>query len=131
MALGDVSLEASLGVSERWRSIVRAPLPWLGLAVVAYGVIPAIGNDYWFSAILIPFLVLGLAGLGLNLLTGYAGQLSLGSSAFMAVGAFGPYKALVRIPAFPLPLGLASAESLRRWSASSSACRVCGSRASI
>ncbi len=107
MALGDVSLEASIGVSDRWRSGVRAPLPWLALAALAFGVIPAIGNDYWFSAILIPFLVLGLAGLGLNLLTGYAGQLSLGSSAFMSVGAFGAYNALVRLPGLPLPIGLA------------------------
>ena len=107
MALGDVSLEASIGVSDRWRSGVRAPLPWLALSALAFGVIPAIGNDYWFSAILIPFLVLGLAGLGLNLLTGYAGQLSLGSSAFMSVGAFGAYNALVRLPGLPLPIGLA------------------------
>jgi len=35
-------------------------------------------------------------------LTGYAGQLSLGSAAFMAVGAFGAYNALLRIPHFPL-----------------------------
>ena len=69
-------------------------------------VVPALGNEYWFSAILIPFLVLSLAGLGLNVLTGYAGQLSLGSSAFMAVGAFGAYNALLRIPHLPLLGGL-------------------------
>src|SRR5690606_30964376 len=59
-------------------------------------------NDYWFSAILIPFLVLSLAGLGLNLLTGYAGQLSLGSAAFMAVGAFAAYNFELRIAGLPL-----------------------------
>ncbi len=37
----------------------------------------------------VPFLILSLAGLGLNLLTGYAGQLSLGAGAFMMVGAYG------------------------------------------
>ncbi|EPN38105.1 branched-chain amino acid ABC transporter permease, partial [Pseudomonas syringae pv. actinidiae ICMP 18807] len=62
-----------------------------GLLVFAFVGVPLLGNDYWFSAILIPFLVLSLAGLGLNLLTGYAGQLSLGSAAFMAVGAFAAY----------------------------------------
>lgn len=41
--------------------------------VFAFVVVPFIGNDYWFSAILIPFLVLSLAGLGLNLLTGFTG----------------------------------------------------------
>jgi len=69
--------------------------------------VPRWANDYWFSAILIPTLVLSLAGLGLNVLTGYAGQLSVGSSAFMAVGAFASYNALVRIPGLPLLVGLA------------------------
>jgi len=73
---------------------------------LALGVIPTVANDYWFSAILIPFLVLSLAGLGLNILTGYAGQLSVGSSAFMAVGAFAAYDVLVRIPHLPIPVGL-------------------------
>lgn len=70
----------------------------------AFFVIPFIGNDYWFSAILIPFLVLSLAGLGLNLLTGYAGQISLGSAAFMAVGAFAAYNFHLRIEGMPLLL---------------------------
>jgi branched-chain amino acid transport system permease protein len=70
--------------------------------VVAYLLVPAVGSDYWFSAILIPFLVLSLAGIGLNLLTGYAGQLSLGSAAFMAVGAFASYNFLLRVPHLPL-----------------------------
>jgi len=71
-------------------------------ALIAFGVVPAIGNDYWFSAILVPFLVLSLAGIGLNILTGYAGQLSLGSAAFMAVGAFASYNFLLRVPHLPL-----------------------------
>lgn len=71
------------------------------ILAVAFLVIPFIGNDYWFSAILIPFLVLSLAGLGLNLLTGYAGQLSLGSAAFMAVGAFAAYNFHLRIEGMP------------------------------
>ncbi|TBU98618.1 branched-chain amino acid ABC transporter permease [Stutzerimonas kirkiae] len=74
---------------------------WLALALAFFGV-PLLASDYWFSAILIPFLVLSLAGLGLNLLTGYAGQLSLGSAAFMAVGAFAAYNFHVRIPGLPL-----------------------------
>lgn len=77
-----------------------------GLLVFAFAVVPFIGNDYWFSAILIPFLVLSLAGVGLNLLTGYAGQLSLGSAAFMAVGAFATFNFQLRIPELPLLLSL-------------------------
>ena len=74
---------------------------WL-LLIAAYTLVPWLGNDYWFSAILTPFLVLSLAGLGLNLLTGYAGQLSLGSAAFMAVGAFATYNLQLRVPGMPL-----------------------------
>lgn len=73
---------------------------------LAFTLVPFIGNDYWFSAILIPFLVLSLAGLGLNLLTGYAGQLSLGSAAFMAVGAFATYNFNLRIEGIPFLLSL-------------------------
>ena len=73
----------------------------LGL-LVAFGIVPFVGTDYLYSAILVPFLVLSLAGLGLNLLTGYAGQLSLGSAAFMAVGAFAAYNFLLRVPGLPL-----------------------------
>ena len=77
---------------------------FLGFAVL---VMPYIGTDYWFSAILIPFLVLSLAGLGLNLLTGYCGQISLGSAAFMAVGAFAAYNFQLRIEGLPLLLSFA------------------------
>lgn len=81
-------------------SLARLALGFLLL--FAFVVLPWVGNDYWFSAILIPFLVLSLAGLGLNLLTGYAGQLSLGSAAFMAVGAFATYNLALRVPELPL-----------------------------
>lgn len=77
-------------------------LRWLAWAAFGFGVVPLIGNDYLFNAVLIPFLVLAVAGLGLNILTGYAGQLSLGSAAFMAVGAFATYNFQLRIPELPL-----------------------------
>ncbi|RKF51166.1 ABC transporter permease [Paraburkholderia fungorum] len=72
------------------------------LALIAFIAVPLFGNDYWLNAILIPFLVLSLAGLGLNLVTGYAGQLSLGSAAFMSVGAYATYNLMVRAPGLPL-----------------------------
>jgi branched-chain amino acid transport system permease protein len=68
------------------------------LLFVAFVVIPAVGNQYWLSAILTPFLIFSLAALGLNILTGYAGQLSLGTAAFMAVGAFMAYNFVLRMP---------------------------------
>ena len=79
----------------------------VALLLLAFVGVPYLGNDYWFSAILIPFLVLSLAGLGLNLLTGYAGQLSLGSAAFMAVGAFAAYNFELRVPGSPLLVSMA------------------------
>ena len=54
------------------------------LLAIAFLGVPLLASEYWFSAILIPFLIFALAALGLNILTGYAGQLSLGSAAFMA-----------------------------------------------
>ncbi|WP_085044083.1 branched-chain amino acid ABC transporter permease [Ensifer aridi] len=78
---------------------------WLipaALLAIAYLVIPFVGTSYLFEAILLPFLALSLAGVGLNLLTGYAGQVSLGSAAFMAVGAFAAYNFNLRIESLPL-----------------------------
>src|SRR5947209_5209920 len=72
------------------------------LLAFAFLVVPFIANQYWFSAILTPFLILALAALGLNILTGYAGQLSLGTAAFMAIGAFMAYNAMLRIPHMPI-----------------------------
>ncbi|MDR3482144.1 MAG: branched-chain amino acid ABC transporter permease [Burkholderiaceae bacterium] len=74
------------------------------LLAVAFVVIPLGASEYWFSAILTPFLVLALAALGLNILTGYAGQLSLGSAAFMAVGAYASYNFQLRIDGIPILL---------------------------
>src|SRR6266568_5798771 len=68
------------------------------MLVVAFVVVPVIGNQYWLGALLTPFLIFSLAALGLNILTGYAGQLSLGTAAFMAVGAFMAYNFVLRLP---------------------------------
>jgi branched-chain amino acid transport system permease protein len=67
-------------------------------------VLPTFSSPYILSAILIPFLIFSLAALGLNILTGYAGQLSLGTAAFMAVGAFASYNFVLRIPGIPVLL---------------------------
>ncbi|AGB42768.1 ABC-type branched-chain amino acid transport system, permease component [Mesorhizobium australicum WSM2073] len=72
------------------------------LLAFAYGVVPLIGSSYLFEAILLPFLALSLAGVGLNILTGYAGQVSLGSAAFMAAGVFAAYNFNLRVEGLPL-----------------------------
>ena len=68
------------------------------LAVIAAYLVPLIANEYWLQAVLIPFLILALAAIGLNLLTGYAGQLSLGTGGFMAVGGYMTYKITTAFP---------------------------------
>ncbi len=74
------------------------------LLLVALAVVPFFASHYLISAILIPFLIFSLAALGLNILTGYAGQLSLGSAAFMAVGAFASFNIIARLPGVPMLL---------------------------
>ena len=79
----------------------------VGIAVIlalAFIIVPWVATPYLFSAILIPFLILSLAALGLNILTGYAGQVSLGTAAFMAVGAFASYNFMLRVPGMPILL---------------------------
>ena len=72
------------------------------LLLVAFVAVPLFGDQYWLSAILTPFLIFALAALGLNILTGYAGQLSLGTAAFMGIGAFMAYNAMLRVPHMPI-----------------------------
>jgi branched-chain amino acid transport system permease protein len=84
------------------------------LLVLAFLLPPLAFSEYWLQAVLIPFLVYALAALGLNILTGYAGQLSLGTGGFMAVGAYSAFKLSTAFPdlnillVFPLA-GLAAA----------------------
>ncbi len=72
------------------------------LLSLAFVVTPLLASEYLLRAILIPFLILSLAALGLNILTGYCGQISLGTGGFMAVGAYAAYNFTVRIDGMPL-----------------------------
>jgi branched-chain amino acid transport system permease protein len=69
-----------------------------GIALVAFLVVPFLASEYLLRAILVPFLILAIAAVGLNLLVGYCGQISLGSAAFMAVGAYAAYDITVQLP---------------------------------
>ena len=65
----------------------------LGLILfVAFVLVPLTADAFFLTSIMIPFLIFALATIGLNILTGYAGQLSLGTGAFMGVGAYACYK---------------------------------------
>lgn len=67
----------------------------IGVAVLA---VPALANEYFLETIFVPFLIFALAAIGLNILTGYCGQLSLGTGGFMACGAFFAYKLAIAFP---------------------------------
>ena len=83
---------------------------WAILALVAFAAIgvPLLADEYLFRAIFIPFLILALAAVGVNILVGYCGQISLGSGAFMAVGAYMAYNTFIRIEGMPLIVALLS-----------------------
>lgn len=70
----------------------------IGLVAFAYLAVPLLASDYLFLSMLIPFLILALAAIGLNLLVGYCGQISIGHAAFMAVGAYAAWNLVVRLP---------------------------------
>ncbi len=67
----------------------------LGIAAVA---VPLVANDFFLASIMIPGLIFTLAAIGLNILTGYAGQISLGTGAFMGVGAYAAFKMASAFP---------------------------------
>ncbi|MDF2231928.1 branched-chain amino acid ABC transporter permease [Albimonas sp. CAU 1670] len=75
---------------DRWRYYV--------VLVVAFLILPLFITDYFAKSVMIPFLVFAIAAMGLNILTGYCGQVSLGTGGFMAVGAYASYKLMTAFP---------------------------------
>jgi branched-chain amino acid transport system permease protein len=73
---------------------------WGYFLTVAFAVfvVPVIIDSYWLNAVILPFLIYAIAAIGLNILTGYCGQVSLGSGGFMAVGAYACYKLMTAFP---------------------------------
>nr|WP_315488436.1 branched-chain amino acid ABC transporter permease [uncultured Rhodoferax sp.] len=86
--------------------IAQDRIALFALLAVAFVALPAVASDYWFTNILIPFLIFSLAAIGVNILVGYCGQISLGSGAFMAVGAYAAYNFYVRVEGLPLIVAL-------------------------
>ena len=76
---------------------------WAIVALVAFAFIgiPLLVDEYMFRAIMVPFLILSLAALGVNILVGYCGQITLGAGASMAVGAYAAYNFMVRVDGMP------------------------------
>jgi branched-chain amino acid transport system permease protein len=90
--------KATYASDQQMLPILQDRMLMLGLLLAAFLVVPVVISDYVFLSLLIPFLILALAAIGLNLLVGYCGQISLGHAAFMAVGAYAAYNLALRIP---------------------------------
>ena len=86
--------------------IIQDKVVILALVAFALFAVPLLAPEYLFRAILIPFLILSLAAIGLNILVGYCGQISLGTGGFMAVGAYAAYNFFVRIDGMPVVLAI-------------------------
>ena len=71
---------------------------YYAVMAIAFCIVPFLVNDYWVNAIFLPFLIYSIAAIGLNILTGYCGQVSLGTGGFMAVGAYACYKLMTGFP---------------------------------
>ena len=76
------------------------------LLAVAFVGVPLYADEYLLRAIFVPCLILSLAALGLNVLVGYCGQISLGAGAFMAVGAHPAYNVQLRVEWVSMPLAV-------------------------
>ncbi len=81
---------------------------WFMLALIAFAylAVPWLVSDYTLRALIIPFIILAIAAIGLNILVGYCGQISLGTAAFMAVGAYAAYNLMIRVEGMNFLLAL-------------------------
>ncbi|MBM3353308.1 MAG: branched-chain amino acid ABC transporter permease [Betaproteobacteria bacterium] len=90
--------KSSYAADQQLLPILQDRVFMVALVAFAFVVVPLVVSDYVFLSLLIPFLILALAAIGLNLVVGYCGQISIGHAAFMAVGAYAAYNLVLRIP---------------------------------
>lgn len=98
--------KASYAADQQIFPILQDRIGFWAILVLFGLILPFSASEYWLKAILIPVLIFSLAAIGLNILTGYAGQLSLGSAAFMAVGAFATYNLMLRLEGIPFLMAI-------------------------
>src|SRR6266566_4393389 len=105
----------------------RPPAIAAGLVLIV--LLPFVAKNFFIFQLTLA-LIYAIAILGLNLLTGFNGQFSLGHSAFYAIGA---YTAAILMDQADVPIiGRFRSRVSSAWSAAScSACRRCGSKVSI
>jgi len=90
--------KSSYAADQQLLPILQDRVFMFALVAFAFIVVPLVVTDYVFLSLLIPFLILALAAIGLNLVVGYCGQISIGHAAFMAVGAYAAYNLVLRVP---------------------------------
>lgn len=102
----EMMMKASTVLEDDMRLVPHRVDRWALMALIVVALlVPPFLSEYWLKGILIPTLILSISALGLNLVTGYAGLISLGQAAFMAVGAFAGVIAYGRY-GIPIPLTL-------------------------
>lgn len=82
---------------------------WYGLLVLALLAAPWVIPEYWLAQLTF-VLIYAIAGLGLMLLAGFTGQLSLGHAAFLGVGAYA--QGVLTNAGLPFPLAMVCAAFL-------------------
>ena len=90
--------KTTYGADQQMLPILQDRVFMGALVQFAFVGMPLIASDYLILSILVPFLILALAAIGLNLLVGYCGQISVGHAAFMSVGAYAAYNLVLRVP---------------------------------
>ena len=90
--------KASYAADQAIFPIAQDRIVMLALLAIAFVGVPLVASEYAYRAVLIPVVILSLAAIGLNILMGYCGQVSLGSGAFMAIGAYAAYNLSIRLP---------------------------------
>ena len=76
---------------------------WYGALIVLLLLAPILFSEYWLAQLSF-VLIYSIVGLGLMLLAGYTGQVSIGHAAFMGVGAYA--QAYLTNHGWPFPLAL-------------------------
>jgi branched-chain amino acid transport system permease protein len=91
---------------DRWGFIV--------MLFLAFVIVPLFASEYLITNIIIPFYCFALSAFGLNVLAGYAGQISIGHAAFMAIGAYASFILYGRygVPLIPSILGAGIVSSI-------------------
>ncbi len=87
---------------------------WFTVAIFAL-VVPFFVNDYWEKSVFLPFFIYSIAAIGLNILTGYCGQVSLGTGGFMAVGAYTSYKLMTAFPGLDMIAVILGSGLMTAW----------------